>query len=54
MARLADLFPHRDVAMLFVEAVSPSGASLLFVGDRSKRVAVANGDLDERDLLILI
>jgi len=51
MARLADLFPHRDVAMLFVEAVSPSGASLLFVGDRSKRVAVANGDLDERMLL---
>ena len=51
MATLSNLFPHRDVAKLFVEAVSPSGASLLFVGDRSKRVAVANGDLDANMLL---
>ena len=46
MSTLADLFPHRDVAKLFEQAISPSGAPLLFVGDRTKRVAVANGDLD--------
>ena len=45
MTTLSNLFPHLDVAKLFVEAVSPSGASLLFAGDRTKRVAVANGDL---------
>ena len=46
MATLSKLFPHQDVADLFNQAVSPSGASLLFVGDRTKRVAVANGELD--------
>ena len=51
MGTLSSLFPHRDVAKLFVEAVSPFGASLLFVGDRSKRVTVANGDLDDEMVL---
>ena len=51
MTTLSNLFPHLDVAKLFVEAVSPSGASLLFVRDRTKRVAVANGDLDASMIL---
>ena len=46
MSTLATSFPHRDVAQMFEEAVSCTGASLLFVGDRSKRVLSANGDLD--------
>ena len=51
MSTLAALFPHTDVAEMFDEAVSRTGASLLFVGDRSKRVLAANGDLDARMLL---
>ena len=51
MSTLAELFPHADVALMFDEAVSRTGASLLFVGDRSKRVLAANGDLDSHMLL---
>ncbi len=46
MNKLSTLFPNKDVADMFMQAVSLTGASLLFVGDRSKRVAVANGELD--------
>ena len=51
MSPLAALFPHRDIAAMFAEAVSREGASLFFVGDRSKRVVAANGDLDASMLL---
>ena len=46
MSKLAALFPHSDVAQLFTKAVSPQGASLRFVGDRTKRVVAANGALE--------
>ena len=45
MSALATLFPHRDVAALFEDAVSPLGAPLRFVGDNTKRVVTANGKL---------
>jgi len=51
MSSLSKRYPHSDVSELFIQAVSPSGASLLFVGDRTKRVAVANGELDVNMLL---
>ena len=51
MSSLSKRYPHSDVSELFIQAVSPSGASLLFVGDRTKRVAVANGELDANMLL---
>jgi hypothetical protein len=46
MAKVASVFPYEDVAHLFSKAVAQTGAPLLFVGDRSKRVIAANGDLE--------
>ena len=46
MSKMASYFPHDDVARMFLLAISPSGAPLLFAGDRSKRVATSNGALD--------
>ena len=46
MSKLADRFPHKDVAKMFSVAILPSGAPLLFAGDRSKRVVTSNGALD--------
>jgi hypothetical protein len=46
MELLAPLFPHHDVASLFVQVIQPSGARLLFAGDNSKRVVSTNAALD--------
>jgi hypothetical protein len=46
MERLALLFPHLRVAMLFKEVIQPSGARLHFAGDNNKRVVVANAALE--------
>jgi hypothetical protein len=46
MAKVALPFPNFDVIQLFEKAVARTGAPLLFVGDRTKRVVTANGDLE--------
>ena len=46
MVNLAALFPYSDVASLFIDATSPQGAHLHFVGDRTKHVVNTNGDLE--------
>jgi hypothetical protein len=46
MELLAPLFPHRDVAALFLQVIQPTGARLMFAGDNSKRVISANAELD--------
>jgi hypothetical protein len=46
MELLAPLFPHRDVAALFLQVIQPSGARLMFAGDSSKRVVSANAEMD--------
>ena len=39
------MFPHANVAMMFKQAILPSGARLMFAGDNSKRVLVANATM---------
>jgi hypothetical protein len=46
MELLAPLFPHQDVASLFVQVIQPSGARLGFAGDNNKRVVTKNATLD--------
>lgn len=46
MRDLASLFPHSDVASMFLQGSSASGALLQFAGDRSKHVTAANGNLE--------
>ena len=45
MKLLAPMFPHADVRALFLQAVLPSGARLMFAGDNNKRVLVANAPM---------
>ena len=54
MLKLAKVFPHDDVAKMFSVAILPSGAPLLFAGDRSKRVVASNGVLDPDILLQIV
>ena len=46
MRKMARLFPHDNVINMFLTAILPTGAPLLFAGDRSKRVVTSNGVLD--------
>jgi hypothetical protein len=46
MCDLARLFPHKDVADMFLQGASATGALLRFAGDRAKHVVTANGALD--------
>ena len=45
MEQLAVMFPHANVAMMFKQAILPSGARLMFAGDNNKRVLVANAPM---------
>ena len=47
MRWFAPLFPHGDVASMFLHAISRTGALLQFAGDRSKRVSALNAPLDD-------
>ena len=50
MELLAPLFPHQDVASLFVQVIQPTGARLMFAGDNSKRVISANAEFEPQML----
>ena len=54
MGKMASLFPHADVARMFSTAILPTGAPLLFAGDRSKRVRTSNSDLAPDVLLRIV
>jgi hypothetical protein len=54
MCKMASLFPHVDVARMFSTAILPTGAPLLFAGDRSKRVRTSNSALTPDVLLRIV